>query len=288
MLFGASGSGRRFSWLGGRRYMVGDSYILPRDLTEANRIDFQHYLLRTAMRGNYASPLNQPGSILDVGCGNGRWAMEMAQIFPAARVIGMDLVVPPTETNPEQQSYPRPANYSFVQGNVLEDLPFPDATFDFVHQRLLYGSIPAAQWPVVVDRLVRVTRPGGWVELVESELMQGSGHAVSTFNGWLIEATMRRGNDIQLGRQVDRFLREAGLTSVVMHQVDIPIGQYGGHIGKMMETNTYAFISGFRGLVVGQKIATDQEYTAILEALRDEIQRSRYTIPYFVAYGQRP
>ncbi|HZU16098.1 MAG TPA: hypothetical protein VFD01_05790 [Candidatus Dormibacteraeota bacterium] len=37
-----------------------------------------------------------------------------------------------------------------------------------MHQRLMAASgIPLASWSGVVGELVRVTRPGGWVELVE-------------------------------------------------------------------------------------------------------------------------
>lgn len=49
----------------------------------------------------------------------------------------------------------------------LKGLPFPDQQFDYVHQRLLVAAIPAANWPEVIHELVRVTRPGGWVELLE-------------------------------------------------------------------------------------------------------------------------
>jgi len=53
-------------------------YILPKDLDETNGLDFQHALLRSFITGNYLAPFEQPRDILDVGCGTGRWAMELA------------------------------------------------------------------------------------------------------------------------------------------------------------------------------------------------------------------
>lgn len=278
---------QRFAWMQGRRYLVGDSYILPRDMEEMNRIDFQHYLLRYAAGAHYVAPLSQPDSILDAGCGNGRWAMEMAQLVPGAKVVGLDIVIPPTETDPAALKLPRPANYTFVQGNVMERLPFADGSFDYVHQRLLYGSLPAAKWPEVVRELIRVTRPGGWVELVESDIMEGDGPAVTRFNTWLIEATARRGTDIRMGRTVDAMLREAGLAHVGMRTIDVPIGAYGGRLGQMMEANTMAFLGGFQGLVVSQGLTTAEAYKDTMEHIRAEIQLRRYSLPYFLAYGQR-
>jgi SAM-dependent methyltransferase len=125
-----------------RQYVEDAPYLLPKDLGEANRLDFQHYMLRYALRGNYAAPLENPREILDVGSGTGRWAMDMAQQFPNAEVVGMDLM--PPEVEKRATPHPVPANYSFVVGNALERLPFADNRFDFVHQRFLTLAIPAA------------------------------------------------------------------------------------------------------------------------------------------------
>src|SRR5262249_29785679 len=128
---------RRFRWLGGRRQLVGTPYLLPSDQQEMNRLDFQHYLLRYSLRGNYAGPLRAPASILDVGSGTGRWALEMAQLFPQATVVGTDLVEPEAKAQIQPGNASLPTNYQFVLSNLLEGLPFPNNTFDFVHMRLL-------------------------------------------------------------------------------------------------------------------------------------------------------
>lgn len=84
---GAANSSLRSS-TGSRRHAADVPYALPQDTEEINRLDFQHYLLRYAFHGNFAAPLRDPHAILDVGCGTGRWAREMAQAFPSARALG--------------------------------------------------------------------------------------------------------------------------------------------------------------------------------------------------------
>jgi ubiquinone/menaquinone biosynthesis C-methylase UbiE len=96
----------------------------------------------------------------DVGCGTGRWVIEMARTFPGAQVVGLDI-------EPPQSGQILPPNARFVQANLLDGLPFADRSFDFTHQRLMVLAIPAAHWSAVVGELVRVTHPGGWVELLE-------------------------------------------------------------------------------------------------------------------------
>src|SRR5260221_6576571 len=88
---------RRFRLIGGRRYVRGSPYLLPKDDAEIHRLDFQHYMLHSALRSNYLAPIGQPRDILDVGTGTGRWALEMALAFPAANVVGVDLVAPPVD-----------------------------------------------------------------------------------------------------------------------------------------------------------------------------------------------
>jgi hypothetical protein len=59
----------------GRQYVAGAPYLLSKDLGETNRLDFQHYMLRYALRGNYAAPLQDPrlSSAWERARGAGRW-----------------------------------------------------------------------------------------------------------------------------------------------------------------------------------------------------------------------
>lgn len=60
------------------------------------------------------------------------------------------------------------ANLDFYQMNVLDaKLPFQDNQFDFVKQQLVTTSFTVADWKRVMEELVRVTKPGGFIQLVE-------------------------------------------------------------------------------------------------------------------------
>ena len=53
----------------------GDRYLLPRNHTEGQRLDYQHFVLKQLCGGRISSaPLQfSPRLILDSGCGTGRW-----------------------------------------------------------------------------------------------------------------------------------------------------------------------------------------------------------------------
>lgn len=281
---------RRFRFFGGRRHLAAMPYPLPKDTAEINRLDFQHYILRLGFRGNYGAPLAQPRDILDVGCGSGRWAMEMASIFPTARVVGLDLVPPPMD-DARTLGYGldrRPDNYSYTPGNVLEGLPFPDAAFDFIHQRLLITAIPQDRWPHVIQELVRVTRPGGWVELAECGVPEGAPGLVSLWQTW-ITLTAKRGVDFTMGHSLGILLKNGGLAGVTQNSRYFPMGAYGGHVGRMSATDCMAVGQALRPGVVGAGIATESEYDRLVHAAQEEFNRPRGSgvLPFYLAYGQR-
>ena len=82
----------------------------------------------------------------------------MATNYPCAEFTGIDI-------SPIQPSQIKPKNFTFIQGNIFEGLPFADDSFDFVFQRLLVGAIPKDKWPFVIRELIRVLKPGGYLEV---------------------------------------------------------------------------------------------------------------------------
>lgn len=61
-----------------------------------------------------------------------------------------------------------------------------------------------------------------------------------------------------------------------------------GHSGKLAETDIFGVMGGVKALVTAQGIASDEAYTAALTQARADINRYRCTLPFYLAYGQRP
>ncbi len=279
-----------FQWVGERRHLANAPYVLPSDDQEINRLDFQHYMLRFALRGNYAAPLNQPQSILDVGSGTGRWAMEMAQLFPYSNVVGTDLVEPKTEASAASLGYGldrRPDNYAFVQGNVFEGLPFADGTFDFVHVRLLLFAIPSDRWPDVAREVLRVAKPGAWVESVETGPQRNGGPAMDALVQWITLASQRRGVDPLIGPYIATYFANAGASGMQLRQVSIPVGPNGGRLGSMADVDVFGVVGSLKPLIVAQGIADAETYDAAMAQARADLNRWQCTLPFYIAYGQK-
>lgn len=273
--------------LEGRRHLTHTSYILPKDIQETHRLDLQHHLLHAALGSNYAAPLSQNISkILDVGCGTGRWGLDMANDFPQAEVTGVDLELSvPGEQSSEAT---KPDNYVFVPGNILKGLPFEDGLFDFVHQRLLVAGIPTQQWPKVIRELIRVTKPGGWIELVEGGVgFLHPGPEMKRFIQWWNESSAMRGIDASVVGQLDTLLRQADLQAIQKQTLCLPAGEWGGQAGELLAEDMLTGFSGLKGYFHTQLKVSPEQFDATIQALPAEWETQHMEYEFYVIIGQR-
>ena len=103
----------------------------------------------------------QPGEqVLDVGCGTGTLAIEVARrLGSAGRVAGID---PSTEQIARaRRSAARRSLPIDCQIGVIEQLPFPDQTFDVVLSTLMMHHLPDSLKRQGLAEIARVLKPGG-------------------------------------------------------------------------------------------------------------------------------
>jgi ubiquinone/menaquinone biosynthesis C-methylase UbiE len=257
-------------------------YLMPRHPGEIDRLDIQHYSLRETLGANYLAPVGLPRRVLDVGCGTGQWGFEVSTQFPEALVIGLDLVAGKAE---------QPSRYCWVKGNVLQGLPFANDQFDFVHQRLLITGVPLSSWPTVVLDLVRVTRAGGWVELVEPPFtIEGSGPATVRLVGLTTQMAASLGLDTTsvVFESLDDYLRQAGLARVVRRQLSVPIGRWGGQIGSLMVTDLRAGFTRVSEVLQARSSLTAEDAGDLIRRAQEEWEEGRMSWTFGIAFGQKP
>jgi ubiquinone/menaquinone biosynthesis C-methylase UbiE len=114
----------------------------------------------------------QPGEqVLDVGCGTGTLAMEAARrVGRAGRVAGVD---PGTQqiARARAKAARRNAPIEFQMG-VIEQLPFPDQTFDVVFSTLMMHHLPTPLKRQGLAEIARVLKPGGRLVIADFKRKQ--------------------------------------------------------------------------------------------------------------------
>ncbi len=280
-----------FQFVRGRRIVRGIPYLLPKDDEEIHRLDFQHFMLKAALGGLYRAPIQRPHAILDVATGTGRWAIEMAHAFPRATVTGLDLIPPPADDAATGTYAPgnRPANYVFQQGNMFAGLPFESGSFDFVHMRLVYAATPIDKWPTLVKELVRVCKPGGWIELVEGYVLIGAGPATTAIQNAALELSRRRTIDVTAGKAIGTLLRQGGLQGVQEREVHIPVGRQHGRLGGMAETDVLSVFKALGNAAVAGDIIDAEDFSRWFEQMTEELESptSLTLWPVYQAYGRK-
>ena len=111
-----------------------------------------------------------PGeAVLDLGCGAGFDAFVAAQLVgPTGRVVGNDLspeMLAMAESGLKERDFP---NVEFRLAQI-EDLPFPDASFDVALSNGVLNLIPDK--PRALSEVFRVLRPGGRLQACDIGLV---------------------------------------------------------------------------------------------------------------------
>lgn len=98
--------------------------------------------------------------MLDFGTGTGIWAIDFADEFTGATVVGTDL-------SPIQPSW-IPPNLEFFVDDVENLWSYnSNETFDYIHGRAMSGSIK--DWSKLYNQAFTHLKPGGWLEMQEYE-----------------------------------------------------------------------------------------------------------------------
>lgn len=155
-------------------------------------------------------------SVLDVGCGPGTITVGLARLVGGAgRVLGVDAAPEALEPARRLARESGLGNVSFTLGEV-EELGFPDGTFDVVHahQLLQHVGDPVA----ALREMRRVCRPGGLVAARDADYGAMSWFPeVAALEEWqrMYRLVARsNGAEPDAGRRLRSWGRAAGFASV--------------------------------------------------------------------------
>lgn len=218
-------------------------YWTPNDEKMAEAGDIVHHSITLAHDGAlFKAPLKaNVERALDVGTGSGLWAIDFADQYPSASVIGTDL-------SPSQPTW-IPPNLKFEIDDATQEWTFSENHFDYIHMRYLFGSI--ADWPKLLKQAYRTCKPGGYVESFEASCVyksdDGSLKEGSPMDQWgkvFVEAGRKFGRpfDVVGEKIVERAFEEAGFQDIQTWDFKCPIGGWPKD-QKMREIGQYALLS---------------------------------------------
>lgn len=228
------------------------------------------------------APASSPSSILDIGAGTGAASSSFATSCPSAAVTGIDI-------QPVPDLHPKPANLTYVTGNVLDaSLPAP---FDVIFSRLMIAGM--TNWAGYISKLQSLASAGGWVEFQELnlEMYDAAGNAVPNDGPaeQIFAATEKMGLDFKAGPKIKGWLEGAGFKNVTQIVYEFPLGGKGqsgvkkdfgewflGNIKETLPISAQQILGGMTA-----------EVEAIQKKKMEQAEAEGWHMKFYVTYGQK-
>ncbi|KAI9806072.1 MAG: hypothetical protein M1833_004479 [Piccolia ochrophora] len=279
----------------GRRYHAYQEgkYVLPNDEIEKDRLDMSHHMMILATDGkHHLAPIgDNPQRILDIGTGTGIWCIEMGDKYPSAEILGNDLsAVQPTLV---------PPNVRFELDDVEAEWTYSNP-FDYIHCRYLAGGI--AEWPGLINKIYKHTKPGGWAEFQDYMMMYYSedGSLEGTdYERWITiacEAAEKFGRTLSPARNLEERVRDAGFVDITHRVVKLPNGPWPDdpllkQIGTFNMLNLLEGIEGFSMALFTRVLGwTAEEVQVLIAKVRKDCSNPNIHAQqdFHIVYGRRP
>lgn len=237
-----------------------------------------HAYFTTALGGlvTNAVKMQHVSAVLDVGCSEGNWVLDLARKYPKLHVIGIDEDENALGAATRFARFHGISNATFLAMDATSALDFRDNTFDLVHMRatqFLYDP----HFSTILAECTRILRPGGWLNIIEFEQGATSSPAfdrlLRLFNDTVRKKISRGNSGIETAAQLyDMLLNKYFLdVSYTVHPVDFsPINILGV---RAFLDEVFLALRVTKSFVCRQNAMPVSEYDALLaQASEDMIQ----------------
>ncbi|KAJ6536165.1 S-adenosyl-L-methionine-dependent methyltransferase [Mycena capillaripes] len=229
--------------------------------------------------------------VLDIGTGPGLWVLDLAQsVDPAVHMVAVDIT---------PRLFPASSAETVIfQVESVTNLPLEwTDTFTLVHQRLLMLALQIPEWLQAVREIHRALRPGGWVQLGESEpWYEGETpdkpcmEKVVAMYRRLVES---RNLYVDCAQHMRALLEEVGFVDIHVEQRSVLLGKWAGKEGALNAINYIGVFQGLKTPILEAGgygvVTTESEYDALVEGVEKEYDEGVGSMrQFFIFWARKP
>lgn len=166
---------------------------------------------------------DEVSSILDLGCGEGQLGFVLRDVYPNARLVGMDSDAKAIAAANEQVSKQGVSDCEFVVGDVQEGLP--SGQFDLIYASMLLLHTRNAER--VLQNCYAALQPGGYLWIKDLDPRQQTSSDVQAYQQMqssMFQGAARMGMHPFLADELPELLVKAGLEQVRWEVEEYPLG----------------------------------------------------------------
>jgi SAM-dependent methyltransferase len=267
---------------------------------ELSRLDHQAGLVIDAI-GHLPHDLRKIRfqKILDLGCGSGRWALDMAYQHPDAEVVGVDTSNILVEYARARAKTMKRRNLKFIpfdalQGN-LNDLG--KGSYDLVNIRFAVGwARGLAQWANLLKRCHEWNTIGGYTVVTEGEGLYTDGPALRRLYEIVVRALglggyglPSSGHDLGLAAQLGTLLYSSGFSEVALEGGAIDFSFYNAEENMAWRNSFHALIIEGSPFFTKMGVTTAEELAELSMRVGSELYEEAFSGvgSLFTFYGMR-
>ena len=275
-----------------------NTYFLGHTATEMVRLTDQDRLITMDMDGLVPElpDLADINRVLDVACGPGGWALDLAQKYQHMQVEGFDVDPGMIDYATAQAKAGGLDNATFRVMNALDPLDFPDNTFDLVNARFLAGFVPQNSWSQLFMEMRRILRPGGIIRWTDQDWTGTSSRSFEQSAAYTFQAARRAGqllaadeSRIGITPHMRRMLSDAGFINVreVAHALDFSAGT---GVQRAYAQDLWMAVILMQPFQLALGVATQQELDALQQHVQGEMLADDFYGIFFLltALGTKP
>ncbi len=148
------------------------TYVIdPESAAEMARLVQQDQLVTKSLGGIFLArfDVDRVDDILDVACGPGGWALQVAYTHSDINVVGVDISQKMIAYARMQAQVQGLNNVHFRVMDVTKPLDFPDHRFDLINLRFASTFMSPLAWQPFLRECWRLLRPGGILCITDME-----------------------------------------------------------------------------------------------------------------------
>jgi SAM-dependent methyltransferase len=238
-------------------------------------------------------------AVLDVGCGTGAWAVDLAASRQDAEVVGID-ISPNMIAYATTRAKPyRIKNLSYEVLDIFQnELPFAEGSFDLINLRFGVGWVKGyANWLLLLVRLSVLLKPGGHMVITEGEGIYTNSLALERLHEIFCTALHKTGYSLSpsprfmgVVAQVGHLLRGAGFQHVSVEASVLDYSYYHHDENIEWRTSFDLLLRESKPFLLNSGVTSEEELAQVSLQLSIDMYREDFCGmgPLFSFYAWKP
>ncbi|KAI7878275.1 S-adenosyl-L-methionine-dependent methyltransferase [Lichtheimia hyalospora FSU 10163] len=151
---------------------------------------------------------NRVCTVVDLGCANGAWLMDMATQFPDCSFVGIEFSAQSTLV-PQMLTLPN-VRTETTFGQLDQPLSLESSSVDLCHMRAQGLEFDQRDWMHLLSEAYRVLKPGGLLQIVDGHFAMKGTVLIESFFDTVRTLMQEQNREFDIALKYEQLLEQSG------------------------------------------------------------------------------